>query len=54
MNYQKFLLCISSQGQDLYSYQKLNIYIYWLSSESGYRHWRWQPCWQCRMPQYNH
>ena len=23
----KFLLCISSQGQDLYSHQKLNMYI---------------------------
>ena len=33
----KFLLCISSQGQDLYSHQKLNMYIYWFSSESGYR-----------------
>jgi len=33
MTYQKFLLCISSQGQDLYSHQKLNIF----SSESGYR-----------------
>jgi len=30
--YQKFLLCISSQGQDLYSHQKLNMYIYWFSS----------------------
>ena len=35
-NYQKFLLCISSQGQDLYSHQKLNMYIYWFSFESGY------------------
>jgi len=34
---QKFLLCVSSQGQDLYSHQKLNMYIYWFSSESGYR-----------------
>jgi len=34
---QKFLLCISSQGQDLYSHQKLNIYIYWFFSESDYR-----------------
>jgi len=30
-------LCISSQGQDLYSHQKLNMYIYRFSSESGYR-----------------
>ena len=36
LTYQKFLLCISSQGQDLYSHQKLNMYIYWFSSESGY------------------
>jgi len=27
MTYQKFLLCISSQGQDLYLQQKLNMYI---------------------------
>jgi len=40
--YQKFLLCISSQGQDLYSNQKLDMYIYWFSSESGYRR-------QCRL-----
>jgi len=33
----KFFLCISSHGQDLYSHQKLNTYIYWFSSESGYR-----------------
>ena len=32
----KFLLCISSQGQDLYSHQKLNMCIYWFSSETGY------------------
>ena len=37
LTYQKFLLCISIQGQDLYSHQKLNMYIYWFSSESGYR-----------------
>ena len=30
-------MCISRQGQDLYSHQKLNMYIYWFSSESGYR-----------------
>jgi len=36
LTYQKFLLCISSHGQDLYSNQKLNMYIYWFSSESGY------------------
>jgi len=35
--YQKFLLCVSIQGQDLYSHQKLNMYIYWFSSESSYR-----------------
>jgi len=33
----KFLLCVSSQGQDLYSHQKLHMYIYWFSSESSYR-----------------
>jgi len=27
LTYQKFLLCISSQGQDLYSHQKFNMYI---------------------------
>jgi len=27
------------------------MYIYWFSSESGYRRHRRQ---QCRMPQYNH
>jgi len=26
------------------------MYIYWFSSESGYRRWWWQR----RMPQYNH
>jgi len=33
VTYQKFLLCISSQGQDLglYSHQKLNMYMYWFS-----------------------
>jgi len=34
LTYQKFLLCISSRGQDLYSHQKFNMYIYWFSSES--------------------
>jgi len=52
LNYQKFLLCISSQGQDLYLYQKLNMYIYWFLSESGYRRRRRRR--QRRMPQYNH
>jgi len=48
-------LCISSQGQDLYSHQKLNMYIYWFSSESGYRCYRRRRrCWQCQTPQYNH
>ena len=28
LTYQKFLLCVSSQGPDLYSHQKLNMYIY--------------------------
>ena len=51
--YQKFLLCVSSQGQDLYSHQKLNMYIYWFSSESGYRRRR-QRRRQRRTPQYNH
>jgi len=41
LTYQKFLLCISSQGQDLYSHQKLNMHIYWFSSESDYRR-RWR------------
>jgi len=50
MTYQKFLLCISSQGQDLYSHRKLNMYIYWFSSESGYRRRRRQR----RTSQYNH
>jgi len=27
-----------SQGQNVYSHQKLNLYIYWFSSESGYSH----------------
>jgi len=34
LTYQKFLLCISSQLQDLYSYQKLNTYIYWFLSSA--------------------
>jgi len=46
----KFLLCIFSQGQDLYSHQKLNVYIYWFSFKSGYRRRRRQR----RTPQYNH
>jgi len=29
---QKFLLCISSRGQDLHSHKKLNMYIYSFSS----------------------
>jgi len=37
-------------GQDLYSHQKLNMYIYWFSSGSGYRRRRQQ----CGTPQYNH
>jgi len=50
--YQKFLLCISSQGQDLYLYlhQKFSMYIYWFSSDSGYRRRRRR---QRRTPQYN-
>jgi len=52
LTYQKFLLCISSQGQDLYSHQKLNTYIYWFSSaESGYRRRRRR---QRLTPQYHH
>ena len=51
LTYQKFLLCVSSQVQDLYSHQKLNMYIYWFSSESGYRR-RWRRR-QCRTPRYN-
>ena len=50
LTYQKFLSFISSQSQDLYLYQKLNMYIYWFSSESGYRRRRRQR----RTPQYNH
>jgi len=46
--YQKIFLCISSQGQDRYSDQQLNMYIYWFSSESGYRRR------QRRTSQYNH
>jgi len=53
LTYQKFLLCISNQGQDLYSHQKLNMYIYWFSSESGYRP-RQRRQRQRRTPQYNH
>jgi len=49
MTNQKFLVCISSQSQDLYSHQKLNMHIYWFLSESGYRRRR-----QRRTPQYNH
>jgi len=45
-------LRISSQSQDLYSYQKLNMYINWFSSESGYTH-RCQRRRQGRTPQYN-
>jgi len=33
----KIPFVLSSHGQDLYSHQKLNMYIYWFSSESGYR-----------------
>jgi len=47
----KFLVYISRQGQDLYSHQKLNMYIYWFSSKSGYRRRRRR---QRRTPQYNH
>jgi len=53
----KIFLCISSQGQDLYSHQKLNMYIYWFSSESGYRRRRRRRRRlrrQRRTPQYNH
>jgi len=32
LTYQKFLLHVSSQGQALYSHQKLNMYIYWLQT----------------------
>ena len=31
---QKFLFCVSSQGRDLYSHQKLNMYIHCFSCES--------------------
>jgi len=48
--YQKFLMCISSEGQDLYSHQKLNMYTYWFSSENGFRCRRRR---QRRTPQYN-
>jgi len=37
LNFTSQKLCISSQGRDIYSHQKLNMYIYWFSSESGYR-----------------
>jgi len=49
-----FLLCISSQGQDLYSHQKLNMYIYWFSSEIGYRRRRRRPTTPDTTPQHNH
>jgi len=49
----KFLLCISNHRQDLYSHQKLNMYIYRFSSESSYRRRRRRRR-QCRTPQYNH
>ena len=54
--YQKFLLCVSSQGQDLHSHHKLNMYIYWFSPESGYRcrRRRRRRRQQLRTPQYNH
>jgi len=32
------------------SHRKLNMYIYWFSSESGYRRRRWRR----RTPQFNH
>ena len=51
LTYQKFLLCVSSQDEDLYSHQKFNTYIYWFSSESGYRRRRRR---QRRTPQYNY
>jgi len=55
LTYHKFLLCVSSQGQDLYSHQKLNMYIYGFSSESGYRRRRRRRRRrQRRTPQYNH
>jgi len=53
---QKFLLCVSSEDQEsgpFYSHQKLNMYIYWFSSESGYRRRRRRRR-QRRTPQYNH
>ena len=53
LTYQKFLLCVASQGQDLYSHQKLNMYIYWFSSESSYRRRRRRRQ-QCQTAQYNH
>jgi len=53
LTYKKFLLCVSREGQDLYSYQKLNMYIYWFSSESSYRRRRRQRR-QRWTPQYNH
>jgi len=51
LTYQKSILCVSSYGQDLYSHQTLNMYIYWFSSESGYRRRRRR---QRRTPQHNH
>ena len=54
VTYQKFLLCVSSQGQELYSHEKWNMYIYWFSSESSYRRrWRRRRQ-QRRTPQYDH
>jgi len=53
LTYQKFIFCISSQDQDLCSHQKLDMYIYWFSSERGYRRRRRRRR-QRRTPQYNH
>jgi len=41
-------------GQDLYSHEKLNMYIYWFSSESDYTRRRRRRRRQRRTPHYNH
>jgi len=52
----KFLLCVSSQGQDILTPEIKHLaYIYWFSSESGRRRRRRRRRRrQRRTPQYNH
>ena len=53
LNYDLSKIPFVRQGQELYSYEKLNMYIYWFSSESGYRRRRRRRQ-KRRTPQYNH